>query len=394
MAEQARPPTSVRPPMSARVTHGPGGSPGGQWRGVPVARPPASPTRPHAAAGTNTDRRALIRLRRRRLFVLLAVIPVTALLAGLLGGVWIAIQLLADAAVVGYVAHLRRTAQAERRLRASRFALDRRIAAERAVRYGYRLPGPGAAGTGLGGDAGGSAAGPWASGSEPFRLSDPAAGPHGAPAGRGVSEDDLAVANAQTVDLSRVAAAAARTTAVGGFPRGQVLEGTVIDGTAVDRSTVDRSVVDGPAAGGTAHGQAADDPARRWTATAQVAAADAASDPEYAHAGPDDVEFAVEAAGNADADGSADAAEADGAQDPGQTPGSAAGCPAGCPDSRPSEHLQAGPGAGQPTGDTWRADRWPDSDIGTRLAAARVGQRRSERGRRTVAQACGRELTG
>ncbi|KLL09954.1 hypothetical protein [Protofrankia coriariae] len=82
-------------------------------------------------------------------------------------------------------------------------------------------------------------------------------------------------------------------------------------------------MIDGPAAGGTAHGQAADDPARRRTATAQVAAADAASDPEYAHAGPDDVEFAAEAAGNADADGSADAAEADGAQDPGQTPGSA-----------------------------------------------------------------------
>ncbi|WP_250285575.1 hypothetical protein [Frankia sp. CiP1_Cm_nod2] len=278
-----------------------------------MARPPASPPRPHAAAGTNADRRALIQLRRRRLFVLLAMILVTALLAGLLGGVWIAVQILADAAVVSYVVHLRRAAQADRRLRASRFALDRRIAAERAVRYGYRMPGPGAAGTGLGGGVGGDAGEPWVSGSEPFRLSDQAVARPGAPAGRGTPRDDLAMANAQTVDLSRSAAAAtARITAAGGSPRGQILEGAVIDGTAVDRSVDDGSVADAPAAG-------------------NVAVTDA------------DLDAVTDADldGFADADGSADAAETDGAPDLGQAPGPVGG-------ARPAARAAGRPNTSRP----------------------------------------------
>ncbi len=297
----------TRPPTSADAAHGSGKSAGSRWHGIPMARSPAPMTRPPAAGGTNADRRALIRLRRRRLFVLLAAVPVTTLLAGLLGGVWLVVQGLADASLVGYAVHLRRAAQADRRLRASRFALDRRIAAERAVRYGHRASGPGS-------NAVGGVVGPWASGSEPFRLSDPATVHHGADARRDDAGDDLAVANAQTVDLSQIAAAAAaRTGAAGGDPQERVLEGTVVDSPATDRP-----VVDGPPTG----------------------------DPEYAHAGPDGVEFVagdvVETlVADADSDGFTDAGGADGEQDSGQTPGSAGG-------SRPAARAGTRPNTSRP----------------------------------------------
>ncbi|WP_131787833.1 hypothetical protein [Protofrankia symbiont of Coriaria ruscifolia] len=317
----------TRPPTSAETVHGSGktATAGGGWHGVPVARPPVPTARPPAASGTNADRRALIRLRRRRLFVLLAAVPVTALLAGLLGGVWLLVQGLADASLVGYAVQLRRVAQADRRVRASRFALDRRIAAERAVRYGHRASGPGVG-------AVGGVAGPWASGSEPFRLSDPAAVHRGADAGRDDAADDLAVANAQTVDLSQIAAAAAtRAAAAGGSPQGRVPEGTVVDGVTADSPADD---------------QATDDPARRRTATARSSTVGATSDSGYAHVGLDDVEFVAEDivedfVADTDSDGFTDPGGADDERDPGQAPGSAGG-------SRPAARAGTRPNTSRP----------------------------------------------
>ncbi|WP_322760606.1 hypothetical protein [Frankia sp. Cr2] len=163
----------------------------------------------------------------------------TALLAGLLSGIWIVFQLLVDVAFIAYLVHLRQTARADQRLRVSRLALDRRIAAERVARYGHRTAHPGAAD---------SVAGPWASDSEPFRLSDSVVvrrGPGlGAEPGSGA---DLGVATAETVDLSQIAAAAA---AGSGGRQPRVVDGTVVDGTVLNGTVVDGTVVDGQGADG------------------------------------------------------------------------------------------------------------------------------------------------
>jgi hypothetical protein len=103
---------------------------------VPVEMPRAIPDRRF-----DPRRRALLRLRRQRLIVLTAAVPMTVGLAVVLAGMWIIVQLLVDAGLVGYVLHLRRCAQSERRLAASRAARDRRIAADRAARRAARGPG-------------------------------------------------------------------------------------------------------------------------------------------------------------------------------------------------------------------------------------------------------------
>ncbi|WP_041258742.1 hypothetical protein [Pseudofrankia inefficax] len=97
---------------------------------VPVgAARPVPPSRP-----VDPERHALLRLRRQRLYVLLAAVPVTVGLAIGLAGMWIVVQALVDVGLGAYVAHLRRSARTERRLAASRAARDRRIAADRAAR--------------------------------------------------------------------------------------------------------------------------------------------------------------------------------------------------------------------------------------------------------------------
>ncbi|WP_165486311.1 hypothetical protein [Frankia sp. Cppng1_Ct_nod] len=199
---------------------------------------------PPSGRKREADRLALIRLRRQRLFVLLAAIPVTALLAGLLGGMWIFVQVLVDVGLFGYVVHLRRAAQSERRLRASRLARDRRIAAERAARHARRAPGLGAlSGTGR----------QWADGSEPFRLSDPAMVDRDAGAAHGSVGEGHGVTTAETADLREIAeAAAAGTATAGGTRQPWVVDGVVVDGAVVDGAVVDGAVVDGRVADGLA----------------------------------------------------------------------------------------------------------------------------------------------
>jgi hypothetical protein len=102
---------------------------------VDAARP-VPPSRP-----VDPERHALLRLRRQRLYVLLAAVPVTVGLAVGLAGMWIVVQALVDVGLGAYVAHLRRCARTERRLAASRAARDRRIAADRAARRSI-WPGP------------------------------------------------------------------------------------------------------------------------------------------------------------------------------------------------------------------------------------------------------------
>ncbi|MCK9893099.1 gephyrin-like molybdotransferase receptor GlpR [Frankia sp. AgB32] len=85
------------------------------------------------------ERAAAMRVRRQRLTLLAALFPLTVILAAVLGGLWIGVQLLADLAIAGYVVHLRRSAQVERRLEITRAAIERRIEAERAAR-GRRRP--------------------------------------------------------------------------------------------------------------------------------------------------------------------------------------------------------------------------------------------------------------
>jgi len=107
---------------------------------------PVGPTRPVARSKqVDPERRALLRLRRQRLSVLVAAVPVTVGLAIGLAGMWIVVQLLVDVGLGVYVSHLRRSARTERRLAASRAARDRRIADERAARRAARPGGAQAA---------------------------------------------------------------------------------------------------------------------------------------------------------------------------------------------------------------------------------------------------------
>jgi hypothetical protein len=87
---------------------------------------------------TDSDRRTLLRLRRQRLVVLVGAVPVTIGLAIGLAGMWIVVQALVDVGLGVYVAHLRRAAQTEHRLAASRAARDKKIAVDRAARRAAR----------------------------------------------------------------------------------------------------------------------------------------------------------------------------------------------------------------------------------------------------------------
>ena len=190
---------------------------------VRPARPigPARPARPaRQARPVDRERAALVRLRRRRLFVLLAAMPVSIVLAATLGGMWIVVQIIVDVGLVSYVLHLRRAAKAYQRLKASRAALERRIAAERAA---ARSLGRSAARPGAG----------WAAsqGSGTVRRRESHAAGHvsavsrgdqhgrGAAAGDRSDErltlDELATARADTVDLGGSAAAARRAARAG-----------------------------------------------------------------------------------------------------------------------------------------------------------------------------------
>ncbi|EIV95505.1 hypothetical protein FraQA3DRAFT_5335 [Frankia sp. QA3] len=75
-----------------------------------------------------------MRARRQRLILLVALFPVTIVLAAVFGGMWIAVQLLTDLGLAGYIIHLRRAAQIERRLAITRVSIERRIEAERIAR--------------------------------------------------------------------------------------------------------------------------------------------------------------------------------------------------------------------------------------------------------------------
>lgn len=113
-------------------------------RAEPRAESRPEPRRTAAAAsGANrrvsAERAALMRVRRQRLTIMVVLFPLTVLLAAVFGGLWIAVQVLADLGVAAYLVHLRRAAQVERRLEVTRAAIERRIEAERVAR-GRRRP--------------------------------------------------------------------------------------------------------------------------------------------------------------------------------------------------------------------------------------------------------------
>ncbi len=193
-----------------------------------VAVGPARPVPP--ARPVDPERHALLRLRRQRLYVLVAAVPVTVGLAIGLAGMWIVVQALVDVGLAAYVAHLRRSARTERRLAASRAARDRRIAADRAARRSIWPGAAGAPGTrvtsspvratpqtasreaGPGSLAGTAAAGPAGrphvstggrAGSSPeytpVRLSEDRDAP--------LSSEELATARAETVEIAAAASA-------------------------------------------------------------------------------------------------------------------------------------------------------------------------------------------
>ncbi|WP_239382490.1 hypothetical protein [Frankia sp. CIT1] len=235
---------------------------------------------------------------------------VTALLTGLLRGLWIFLQLLADVAFVGYVVHLRRAARADQRLRASRLALDRRIAAERAARYGRQTARPSATGS-----AAGSAAGPWAAGSEPFRLSDPVAVHRDADI-----NDDLMSAAAETVDLTQIAAAAAARAGAAGVSRqSRVVEGAVVGNQGADGVGEDVRPVDGLVGSATATEESVGGDIEGAARTVAGAAGDSADAAYlgYSHAATVDAGF--------EADGNEDAGWADAERGSSQEAGSAGG---------------------------------------------------------------------
>ncbi|CUU58575.1 hypothetical protein Ga0074812_12074 [Parafrankia irregularis] len=154
-----------------------------------------------AVRAVQAEHTALIRLRRQRLLVLLVAMPISVVLAASLGGMWIVVQLIVDAGTFGYVAHLRRSAQAHRRLLRSRAELDRRIAADRAARArgGIRGWSGGAGAVGQGTPARAGSAGATTRGGDyaPVRLSTDSGGE--------LTEADLAHARADTVDLAGTA---------------------------------------------------------------------------------------------------------------------------------------------------------------------------------------------
>ncbi len=159
-----------------------------QWSGAhpddPRADvPPRGPERRADAEGA-----ALMRVRRQRLLVLLVLLPVSIVLAAILGGLWIAGQFLVDAVLGAYLVYLRRSAQTARRLAAARAAVDRRIEAERAARrrrppigssfaYRQRQPGP-----------------------------DPLAERVGQQPVEELTDEELAIAGAETIDLGALVA--------------------------------------------------------------------------------------------------------------------------------------------------------------------------------------------
>ncbi|EFC79910.1 gephyrin-like molybdotransferase receptor GlpR [Parafrankia sp. EUN1f] len=154
-----------------------------------------------AVRAVQAEHTALIRLRRQRLLVLLVAMPISVVLAASLGGMWIVVQLIVDVGTVGYVAHLRRSAQAHRRLLRSRAELDRRIAADRAARArgGIRGWSGGAGAAGQATPARAGSAGTMTRGGDyaPVRLSTDSGGE--------LTEADLAHARADTVDLAGAA---------------------------------------------------------------------------------------------------------------------------------------------------------------------------------------------
>ncbi|KPM50481.1 hypothetical protein ACG83_39925 [Frankia sp. R43] len=154
-----------------------------------------------AVRAVQAEHTALIRLRRQRLLVLLVAMPISVVLAASLGGMWIVVQLIVDAGTFGYVAHLRRSAQAHRRLLRSRAELDRRIAADRAARArgGIRGWSGGAGAVGQATPARAGSAGSATRGGDyaPVRLSTDSGGD--------LTEADLAHARADTVDLAGTA---------------------------------------------------------------------------------------------------------------------------------------------------------------------------------------------
>ncbi len=87
------------------------------------------------------ERAALMRVRRQRLILVAALLPVTVVLAAVFGGMWIAVQLLIDLGFAGYLFHLRRAAQVERRLAITRVSIERRIEAEQIARSRRRSVG-------------------------------------------------------------------------------------------------------------------------------------------------------------------------------------------------------------------------------------------------------------
>ncbi|MCK9901415.1 hypothetical protein CC117_18070 [Parafrankia colletiae] len=146
-----------------------------------------------AVRAVQAEHAGLVRLRRQRLLMLLVALPVSAILAATLGGMWIVVQIIMDVATAGYMLHLRRSAQVHRRLVRSRAALDRRIAADRAARArggirGWSGGGHGAPRSGTGGTSRGAEY-------EPVRLSSDGTD-------ESLTAEDLAHARAETVDLS------------------------------------------------------------------------------------------------------------------------------------------------------------------------------------------------
>uniref|UniRef100_UPI0034D42224 gephyrin-like molybdotransferase receptor GlpR n=1 Tax=Frankia tisae TaxID=2950104 RepID=UPI0034D42224 len=135
------PGTSGRAATSARA--GASGRPGsagddGMVRGD---EPRVDSRRTVALHRVAAERAALMRVRRQRLILVAALLPVTVVLAAVFGGMWIAVQLLTDLGFAGYLFHLRRAAQVERRLAITRVSIERRIEAERVARSRRRSVG-------------------------------------------------------------------------------------------------------------------------------------------------------------------------------------------------------------------------------------------------------------
>jgi hypothetical protein len=231
--------------MDAPDSRGAGGR-----SGAAGSASPAGSTGSGRGPAVDPARRALMRIRRQRLYVLIGALPVTIMVAVLLGGTWYIVQAIEDVGLFVYLAHLRSVARVERARRTEGERTERAGRGPAAGRPNATRPAARADLSGSGSGRPSASVGRRArrdsSSAAPVRLTKGSAGNLDADIddpdvddpdvddpdvddvdidARVDAEVDLALAEAETVDLRDIAAAAADRIAAEAAGDGAGLDG-------------------------------------------------------------------------------------------------------------------------------------------------------------------------